>query len=72
MRRERERMAAAKRIEALDRPKAVPRAIIMKLNAETVAILRALVKRYRTGSTAPSPAPVATPVRPAKPIKVKP
>lgn len=41
-------------------------------DAETVAILRALVKRYRTGATAPSPAPVATPVRPVKPIKVKP
>jgi N-acetyl-anhydromuramyl-L-alanine amidase AmpD len=39
-------------------------------DAETVAILRALVKRYRTGATAPSPAPVVS--SPAKARKVKP
>jgi len=39
-------------------------------DGETVATLRALVKRYRTGATAPSPAPVAP--APAKTRKVKP
>ncbi len=39
-------------------------------DGETVATLRALVKRYRTGATAPSPAPVAP--APAKNRKVKP
>jgi N-acetylmuramoyl-L-alanine amidase len=37
---------------------------------ETVAILRALVKRYRVGPTVPSPAPATT--RPAKNAKLKP
>ena len=42
-------------------------------DGETVAILRALVKRYRTGPTTPSPAPsTPAPVRSVKPIKVKP
>ena len=42
-------------------------------DAETVAILRALVKRYRVGPTAPSPA-LAAPAtsRPAKNAKLKP
>jgi hypothetical protein len=42
-------------------------------DAETVAILRALVKRYRVGPTLPSPA-LAAPAktRPAKGAKVKP
>ncbi len=39
-------------------------------DAETVAILRALVKRYRVGATAPSPAPATA--RPAKNAKLKP
>ena len=41
-----------------------------KVDAETVAILRALVKRYRVGATAPSPAPATA--RPAKNAKLKP
>ena len=42
-------------------------------DAETVAILRALVKRYRVGPTVPSPA-LAAPAktRPAKNAKLKP
>lgn len=43
-------------------------------DGETVAVLRALVKRYRSGPTPPSPAPVppSAPARPVKAGKVKP
>jgi hypothetical protein len=50
-----------------------PRKVDGVADPETVATLRALVKRYRTSATVPSPAPLipAAP-RPAKVGKIKP
>jgi len=50
-----------------------PRKVDGVADPETVATLRALVKRYRTAATVPSPAPlVPTAPRPAKVGKIKP